>query len=226
MKSKRLKIMGKKLGMTQLFDEKGRVTVCTVIQAEASVIAQLKTKEVDGYEAIQLGFFKAKEEHCRKGKRFPRVSQPLQGHYKKAEVEPRKHLLESRVENSSDYKVGQEIGVKEFSDIEYVDVSAISKGKGFQGVIKRHGFAGGPASHGSHFHRSPGSTGMRSTPGRSFPGGKLPGQMGNKRVTVQGLKVVSVDVEKGLLILQGGVPGHNGALVVISQAVKFMENQG
>jgi len=210
--------MGKKRGMVQLFDEKGNVVVCTVIQAEPNVITQIKTKENDGYTALQLGFEKVK------GKTQytieARTKKPRLGHFKKAETEPRRYLTETRIESVEEYALGQEIGVDIFDGIEFVDATAISKGKGYQGVMKRHGFAGGPASHGSGFHRHAGSTGMRSTPGRGLPGGKKAGQMGNERVTVQNLKVIMVNTDDQLIVIKGQVPGPRGGLVYLTEAKK------
>lgn len=213
-------MMGKKRGMMQLFDEKGNVVVCTVIQAEPNVITQVKTKETDGYTAVQLGFekVKGKTQHTIEA----RTGKPRLGHFKKAGVEPRRHLLESRIDSNEEYPLGQEIGVDIFSEVEFVDATAISKGKGYQGVMKRHNFAGGPASHGSGFHRHAGATGMRSTPGRGLPGGKKAGQMGNERITVQNLRVVKVDPENHLIVVKGQVPGPRNGLVYLTQAKKKM----
>jgi large subunit ribosomal protein L3 len=213
-----LTLMGKKRGMTQLFDEKGNVVVCTVIQAEPNVISQVKTQETDGYVALQLGFDKVQGKQQSTIDR--RTGKPQLGHFKKAGAEPRRHLVESRLDSVEGYTAGQEIGVDVFEGIEFVDATAISKGKGYQGVMKRHNFAGGPASHGSGFHRHAGSTGMRSTPGRGLPGGKKAGQMGNERVTVQNLKVVRIDKEDNLIIVKGQVPGPRNGLVYVSQAEK------
>jgi large subunit ribosomal protein L3 len=215
-----LTMMGKKRGMMQLFDEKGNVVVCTVIQAEPNVVTQIKTKATDGYTAIQLGFEKVtgKTQYTIEA----RTKKPRLGHFKKAGVESRRHLLESRIESTDEYTLGQEIGVDVFNEVEFVDATAISKGKGYQGVIKRHHFAGGPASHGSGFHRHAGSTGMRSTPGRGLPGGKKAGQMGNERVTVQNLQVIKVDPENHLILVKGQVPGPRNGLVYLSQAKKKM----
>ena len=212
-------IMGKKRGMTQLFDKNGSAVVCTVIEAEPNVIAQIKTQEKDGYEAVQLGFC------CVKGSSDftveKRLGKPLMGHYKKAAVAPRRFLKEMRVEDASQYALGQEIDVDLFAEGEYVDATAVSKGKGYQGAMKRHNFRGGPASHGSSgFHRKLGSTGMRSTPGRCLPGGKKPGQMGAEQVTVQNLVVVKVDKESHLIVVKGQVPGPRGGLVWIQGAKK------
>lgn len=215
-----LTMMGKKRGMMQLFDEKGNVVVCTVIQAEPNVVTQVKTKETDGYTAVQLGFEKVagKTQYTIEA----RTGKPQLGHFKKAGIEPRRFLLESRLDAVDQYAPGQEIGVDTFAEIEFVDATAISKGKGYQGVMKRHHFAGGPASHGSGFHRHAGSTGMRSTPGRGLPGGKKAGQMGNERVTIQNLEVVRVDPENNLIIVKGQVPGPRNGLVYLSQAKKKM----
>lgn len=212
------KIMGKKRGMMQFFDEKGAVCACTVIQVEPNVVTQIKTKEVDGYSAVQLGFEKVsgKTQYTIE----KRTGKPLLGHYKKAGVEPRRHLLESKLESGEEVTVGQEVGVDIFADVEFVDATAVSKGKGYQGVMKRHNFAGGPASHGSGFHRHAGSTGMRSTPGRGLPGGKKAGQMGNEQVTVQNLQVVKVDSENQVILVKGQVPGPRNGLVCLMQAVK------
>jgi large subunit ribosomal protein L3 len=215
-----LTMMGKKRGMMQLFDEKGNVVVCTVIQAEPNVVTQIKTKETDGYDAVQLGFEKVtgKTQYTIEA----RTGKPQLGHFKKAGVEPRRHLLESRRDSKEEFSLGQEIGVDIFTEVEFVDATAISKGKGYQGVIKRHHFAGGPASHGSGFHRHAGSTGMRSTPGRGLPGGRKAGQMGNTRITVQNLQVVKVDSENQVILVKGQVPGPRNGLVYLTQAKKKM----
>jgi len=213
-----LTLMGKKRGMIQLFDEKGNVVVCTVIQAEPNVVTQIKTKETDGYTAVQLGFEKVTgktEQTIEK-----RAGKPRLGHFKKAGVEARRFLLESRADSVDEFQMGQEISVEAFNGVEFVDATAVSKGKGYQGVMKRHNFAGGPASHGSGFHRHAGSTGMRSTPGRGLPGGKKAGQMGNEQVTVQNLKVVRIEAEDHLIIVKGQVPGPRNGLVYLTQAKK------
>jgi large subunit ribosomal protein L3 len=214
-----LTLMGKKRGMMQLFDEKGNVVVCTVIQAEPNVVAQIKTKETDEYTALQLCFEKVagKTQYTIE----KRTGKPQLGLFKKIGVEPRRFFHESRVDSTEGYSVGQEIGVDLFEGIKFVDATAISIGKGYQGVMKRHNFAGMPASHGAGpVHRHAGSTGQRSTPGRSLPGGKKAGQMGNERVTVQNLKVVRVDKDDNLIIVKGQVPGPRNGLVYISQATK------
>lgn len=211
-------MMGKKRGMMQLFDEKGNVTVCTVIEAEPNVVTQIKTKEIDGYSAVQMSFEKVsgKTQYTIEA----RTGKPRLGHFKKAGVEPRRYILESRTNENEEYSLGQEFGVDMFAEIEYVDATAVSKGKGYQGVMKRHHFAGGPASHGSGFHRHAGSTGMRSTPGRGLPGGKKAGQMGNERVTIQNLQVLKIDAENNLILVKGQVPGPRNGLVYLTQAKK------
>ncbi|MES2122382.1 MAG: 50S ribosomal protein L3 [Chlamydiota bacterium] len=209
-----LKFMGKKLGMTRLFDEKGNHVVCTVISAEPNIITQVRRKEKEGYEAVQLAAVKVKPSKLRN------VSKPLQGHYAKAGVEPRVHVAESRVDSAEAFQVGQEVGANYFADAAFVDVAGVSKGKGYQGVIKRHHFAGGPASHGSGFHRHGGSTGMRSTPGRCLPGQKKAGRMGGEVVTTQSLRVVKLDEDKQVILVEGSIPGARGGLVYVSKAIK------
>ncbi len=213
-----LTLMGKKRGMTQLFDEKGTVRVCTVIQAEPNAVTQIKTKETDGYIAVQMGFDKVtgKTQHTIER----RTKKPQRNHFKKAGVEARRFLTESRLDSVDGYELGQEIGVEIFEAVEFIDAVGTSKGKGYQGVMKRHGFAGGPASHGSGFHRHAGSTGMRSTPGRGLPGGKKAGQMGNERVTVQNLRIVCLNKEDHLIVVKGQVPGPRNGLVYVTQAKK------
>lgn len=213
-----LKLMGKKQGMTQQFDAAGNVVVCTVIQVEPNVVTQIKRKETDGYNALQLGFEKIVTQDPRTVAK--RVTKQLLGHYQKASVAPCRHLSEARTEDVDGFTVGQEIGVSSFEGITHIDVSGTSKGKGFQGVMKRYNFAGGPAAHGSGFHRHGGSTGMRSTPGRNLPGCKKAGRMGNERVTVQNLKVVGLDIERNLMIVEGAVPGPQGGLVYFAPAKK------
>ncbi|MCB1084693.1 MAG: 50S ribosomal protein L3 [Chlamydiia bacterium] len=209
-----LKLMGKKKGMTRVFDESGNLIVCTVIFAEPNVIVQVKDQDKDGYHAVQLGAVKVPESKKKN------LTKPLIGHFAKAKVEPRRHLLESRVENSGEFEAGQEVGIDYFAETEFVDVCGTSKGKGFQGVVKRHNFGGGPASHGSGFHRTAGSTGMRSTPGRSLPGVRKAGQMGSQRVTVEGLRVVKVDADKQVILVKGAVPGPKNSLLYIRKSVK------
>ncbi|MCC5832115.1 MAG: 50S ribosomal protein L3 [Chlamydiales bacterium] len=210
--------MGKKRGMTQRFDETGNVVVCTVIHAEPNVVTQIKRKESDGYNALQLGFDKIVTKDPRTVEK--RMTRQLLGHFKKSNVEPCRYLAESRIDNIDEFSVGQEVGVSLFNETSYVDVSGVSKGKGYQGVMRRHNFRGGPAAHGSGFHRHGGSTGMRSTPGRTLPGQKKAGHMGNERVTVQNLRVLGVDEGRNLIIVEGAIPGPRGSLVSIAPARK------
>ena len=219
MSLKLLKLMGKKRGMIQLFDEQGNASACTVIEAEPNVVAQIKTTETDGYTAIQLGFEKIKAKDPRTV--IARAGKPMAGHFKKASAEPRRYVAETRVDSVEGYTLGQEITVKQFADIKYVDATAISKGKGFQGVMKLHNYSGGPASHGSGFHRHAGSTGMRSTPGRCLPGGPRASHMGYDRKTVQNIEIVMINEEDNLIVLKGQVPGPNNGLVYIAQATKM-----
>jgi len=212
-------LMGKKRGMTHFFNEKGELIPCSVIEVTPNVVAQIKTKESDGYTALQIAFDSITAKDPRTVDR--RAGKPRSGHCKKAGIAPHRHLQESRVEDVEGVEVGQQFTVEFFSDIPYVDVTAKSKGKGFQGVMKRHNFRGAPASHGCHkVHRSGGSLGNRSTPGWVYPGRKMPGRMGGKRTTTQNLRVVAVDIEKGLLLLQGAVPGARGDVISIRAAKK------
>ncbi|MFZ0566202.1 MAG: 50S ribosomal protein L3, partial [Chlamydiales bacterium] len=194
------------------------VVICTVIQAEPNVVTQIKRKELDGYDALQLGYEKIIVKDARTIEK--RLTKQLLGHFKKGNVEPRRYLAESRVSDVESYSVGQELGVTLFQDVNFVDVSATSKGKGYQGVMKRYGFKGGPAAHGSGFHRHGGSTGMRSTPGRTLQGQKKAGQMGSEQVTVQNLRIVAIDEELHLIIVEGAVPGPRGGLVSVTAAKK------
>ncbi len=197
-------ILGKKLGMSQIFTEDGSRVPVTVIEAGPCPVTQVKTEEKDGYNALQIGFGAIKER---------KLNKPLAGHFKKAGVEARRHLAEIR--GASDAQVGDEVTVESFEVGQKVKVSGISKGKGFAGVIKRHGFAGGPASHGSHFHRAPGSIGASAYPARVFKGMRLPGQMGNRRTTELGLTVVATDPENNLLLVKGSVPGSSNSIIFI-----------
>ena len=203
-------ILGKKLGMTQLFDEKGIVVPVTVIEAGPCVVAQVKTIETDGYNSIQLAFGDVKEK---------KVIKSIKGHFSKGKVEVKKYLREFRVSNVEN-KVGDEVLASVFSAGDKVDIQGISKGKGFQGVIKRHGHHRGPMTHGSMYHRRPGSMGATSTPGRVFKGKKLPGHMGNDTITIQNLDVVKVDMDKNVLLIKGSVPGNKGTLLKIRNSVK------
>lgn len=202
-------IYGKKMGMTQVWTEDDRVVAVTVIQAEPNKVCQVKTTETDGYEAVQLGFgaIKAKK-----------VNKPMAGHFAKQGVEPTRYLREVRVENASEYKPGDEQTVAAFADVKKVDVTGVSKGKGFQGVIRRHGFGGGPGGHGSHFHRAPGSIGMCATPSRVLKGMRMAGHMGCDTVTVKNLDIVRIDEDQNLILVKGAVPGGKNALVRVRMA--------
>ncbi len=205
-------LLGTKLGMTQLWDENNRVIPVTVIQAGPCVVTQVRTPESDGYSAVQLGFGAIKPKH---------VTKPSAGHFEKAGVTPRKHLMELRTNDASEYTLGQEVTAEAFEATEVVDVIGVSKGKGTAGVMKRHGFHGLRASHGVHRkHRSPGSIGGCSTPGKVFKGMKMAGRMGNAQVTVQNLTVHAVDAERGLILVRGAIPGNKGSLVVVRSAAK------
>lgn len=211
-------LLGRKRGMTNVFDSKGNLIPCTVIECEKNVITQIKTNDTDGYTAVQSAFEVVTANDPRK--KEARTTKPMRGHFAKANVEPRKHLVESRVDSVENVEVGQEFGVEMFADTRFVDVTGTSKGKGFQGVIKMFHFKGGPASHGSKFHRDRGSQGMRTTPGRCFPGGKRPSQMGNRRVTVQSLEVIQINEEDNLLLVRGAIPGPRNGVVRVSPAIK------
>jgi len=213
-----LKLMGKKRGMTQLFDDKGNIVVCTVIEVQPNVVTQIKTKEHDGYNAIQLGSDKIIVKDPRTMEK--RSSKAMRGHFAKAGVAPHRNVLETKVDAVEGYSLGQEISIAEFADIKFVDACAMSKGKGYQGVMKKYNFAGGPASHGSSFHRHAGSTGMRSTPGRCLPNGPRASHMGYERITVQNIKIVSVHPEENLILVSGQVPGPRNGLVTLSPAIK------
>jgi len=203
-------ILGKKLGMTQIFANDGRAHPVTVIQAGPCLVVQRKTVEKDGYEAIQLGL--VEERPAR------HVTKPQTGHLEKAGVAPMRRLVEFDADAEDESKAGDQVKVDIFSVDEFVDVVGTSKGKGFQGVIKRHGFSGGRATHGSMFHRGPGSIGQASDPSRVFPGTKLPGQTGNVRVTQKNLLVVKIDEERNLLYLKGAVPGPKNGYVAVKRA--------
>jgi large subunit ribosomal protein L3 len=205
-------LLGKKLGMTQVWDENNRVVPVTVVKAGPNVVTQVRTNDVDGYESVQIAF----------GEIDPRkVNKPLKGHFAKADVTPRRHLVEIRTADASEYTLGQEVTAEVFEAGVKVDVTGKSKGKGFAGVMKRHNFAGVSASHGSHRnHRKPGSIGASSTPSRVFKGMRMAGRMGGDRVTVLNLTVHAVDAEKGLLLVKGAVPGARGRSVFVRTAVK------
>ena len=203
-------ILGKKLGMTQIFTAEGIVVPVTVVEATPNVVTQIKTVEKDGYSAIQVGFEDAKEKSLNK---------PQKGHLAAANV-LKKHLKEFRVDSVEEFTVGQEIKADLFAAGEKIDVTGTSKGKGFQGPIKRHGQSRGPESHGSRYHRRPGSMGACSFPGRVFKNKKLAGHMGSVTVTVQNLEVVRVDAEKNLILVKGAIPGAKGSVVTVKEAVK------
>ncbi|WP_420174542.1 50S ribosomal protein L3 [Luteococcus sp. OSA5] len=205
-------LLGTKLGMTQLWDDENRVVPVTVIQAGPCVVTQVRTPEVDGYNAVQLGYGAVKAK---------KVTKPQGGHFEKAGVTPRKHLVELRTSDASEYTLGQELTAETFASADVVDVTGVSKGKGTAGVMKRHGFHGLRASHGVHRkHRSPGSIGGCATPGRVFKGMRMAGRMGVDKVTVQNLTIHAVDAERGLILVRGAVPGNKGSLVVIRSAAK------
>ncbi len=205
-------ILGKKVGMTQLFDESGAVVPVTVIEAGPCYVTQVKTVDTDGYNAVQIGYEEVVERKLTKGQR---------GHLSKSATPLLRRLRELRYENAPEHAPGDTIQADIFAEGDFVDVVGVSKGKGFAGAVKRHGFAGGPKTHGqSDRHRAPGSRGAGSTPGHTFLGAKGPGQMGNRRVTVQNLKVALVDAERNLLAIRGAVPGPNGSLVFVKEAIK------
>lgn len=212
------KLMGKKCGMVRVFNEQGMPVVCTLIKVEPNIVVQIKQKETDGYNAIQLGSDKIVVNDMRTIEK--RVTKPRRGHFARANIAPRRNLFEIRQESVDEYELGQLLDVSIFEKGQYIDISGKTKGKGFQGVMKKYGFAGGPASHGSGFHRHAGSTGMRSDPGRCLPGGPRPSHMGNVQQTVQNLQIVQIDIEKGLMLVTGSVPGAKNSVVIISEAKK------
>jgi len=205
-------IVGEKVGMTQVWDDENRVVPVTVLRVEPCRVVQIKTSDTDGYTAIQVTF----------GDKNPnRVSMPEQGHFDKAGVAPGRKLVELRLEDVSDYEVGQELSAEVLAAGEMVDVTAVSKGKGFAGVMKRHGFKGQRASHGAHkVHRKPGAIGQCATPSRVFRGRKMPGRMGGDKVTTLNLEVVRSDADRNVILIRGSVPGPKGATVVVRNAVK------
>ncbi|MGL5559692.1 MAG: 50S ribosomal protein L3 [Paraclostridium dentum] len=203
-------ILGKKLGMTQIFTEAGNVVPVTVVEAGPVVVTQIKTTEKEGYNAVQVGFVDAKDKSLNK---------PQKGHLAAANV-LKKHLKEFRMDSVEEFTVGQEMKADIFAAGEMIDVTGTSKGKGFQGPIKRHGQSRGPESHGSRYHRRPGSMGACSFPGRVFKNKKLAGHMGSVTVTVQNLEVVRVDADKNLILVKGAIPGAKGSVVTIKEAVK------
>lgn len=204
-------ILGRKIGMTQLFDETGKVIPVTVVEAGPMVVTQIKTLENDGYQAIQVGFVERKEKHS---------NQPMKGHFAKAGVELKKYLREFLVDSVEEFTLGQEIKVDVFAENDVVDVIGTSKGKGTQGAIKRHNYGRGPMAHGSKSHRVAGARSAGSYPARVFKGRKGSGKMGHERVTVQNLEVVRVDLDRNLLLIKGAIPGPKGGLVTVKEAKK------
>ena len=220
-------ILATKVGMTQIFNEDGVLTPVTVLQAGPCVVTQVKTMENDGYEAVQVGYVDKKDRivsRDRSGKKEIAhrhgVTKAEKGHFDKAGVSGKRFVQEFKFENASEYELAQEIKADIFEVGDKIDASAVSKGKGFQGAIKRHGFHRGPMSHGSKHHRHQGSSGSAADPGKVIKGKKMPGQMGNKRITVQNLEVVKVDAENNLLLVKGAVPGPKKCLVTIKESVK------
>jgi large subunit ribosomal protein L3 len=205
-------LLGTKLGMTQLWDESNRIVPVTVVQAGPCVVTQIRTPDNDGYSAVQLGFGAVKPKQ---------LTKPSAGHFEKAGVTPRKHLVEIRTSDASEYTLGQELNAEVFAAGDVIDATGVSKGKGTPGVMKRHGFHGLRASHGVHRkHRAPGSIGGCATPSRVFKGLRMAGRMGAERVTVQNLVVHAVDAERGLILIKGAIPGSKGGLVVLRSAAK------
>ena len=204
-------LIGKKVGMTQIFDEEGKVIPVTVIEATPCTVTQIKTVEQDGYQAVQLGFGDVKES---------KLNKPELGHLTKNKLAPKKYLREFRLDSIEGMNVGDELKADVFAAGDKVDIQGTSKGKGFQGVIKRHGQSRGPMGHGSMYHRRPGSMGPTSTPGRVFPGKNLPGHMGVETVTIQNLEVVKVDLDKNVILVKGSVPGTKGSILKIKSSVK------
>ena len=204
-------LIGRKVGMTQIFDEEGKVIPVTAIEVGPCTVTQIKTVEQDGYTAVQLGFGEVKER---------KLNKPELGHLSKNKLAPKKYLREFRLDSVEGMKVGDELKADVFAVGDKVDVQGTSKGKGFQGVIKRHGQSRGPMGHGSMYHRRPGSMGSTSTPGRVFPGKNLPGHMGVETVTIQNLEVVKVDLDKNVILVKGSVPGTKGAILKVKSSVK------
>ena len=205
-------ILGTKLGMTQVFDEENRVVPVTVVEAGPCVVTQIRTKETDGYDAIQIAF----------GEIDPRkANKPAAGHFKKAGVTPRRHVAEIRMDDTSAYEVGQEVKVDIFEGVTFVDVTGTTKGHGYAGAMKRHGFAGQGAAHGNQAsHRRVGSIGACATPGRVFKGTRMAGRMGGNRVTTQNLKIQRIDGDNNLILIKGAIPGAKGSVVTVKTAVK------
>lgn len=205
-------ILGKKLGMTQYFNESGEIVPVTVVEVTPNYVVQKKVKEKEGYNALQLGFGE---------KKITRVTKPMLGHFKKAGERAFYFLKEVKFDNVEQFEVGQQISVSDvFSEGEFIDVTALSKGKGFQGVMKRHNFKGGRATHGSMFHRAPGSAGSSAFPSRVWKGKRYPGHMGNERVTIQNLKIEKIFADRNIVLIRGAIPGANNSLVIIKNAIK------
>lgn len=205
-------ILGKKLGMTQYFNESGEIVPVTVVEVTPNYVVQKKIKEKEGYNALQLGFGE---------KKITRVTKPMLGHFKKAGERAFYFLKEVKFDNVEQFEVGQQISVSDvFSEGEFIDVTALSKGKGFQGVMKRHNFKGGRATHGSMFHRAPGSAGSSAFPSRVWKGKRYPGHMGNERVTIQNLKIEKIFADRNIVLIRGAIPGANNSLVIIKNAIK------
>ncbi len=200
-------LIGKKLGMTQVFVDNDRLVPVTVVEAGPCVVTQIRTKDRDGYSAVQLGFGDISKD---------KLNKPQAGHFKSAKTDDgKKHMAEITIENEEDFELGQTLTADSFEEGEKAVITGVSKGKGFQGVIKRWGFSGGPGGHGSHFHRSPGAIGACATPSKVMKGKKLPGRLGNDRVTVKNLEIVKVDADKNILLIKGCVPGARGGLLLI-----------
>lgn len=205
-------LLGRKLGMTQVWDADGHLVPLTVVQVDTNVVTQVRTEDADGYSAVQIGFGEIDER---------KVTKPLAGHFAKAGVAPRRHLTEVRTSAADSFEIGQELDAARFEVGQSVDVSGNTKGKGFAGVMKRHGFSGVGASHGAHRnHRKPGSIGACATPGRIFKGQRMAGRMGGVRRTVQNLTIQAVDTDKGLLLISGAIPGPKNAVVLVRSSVK------
>jgi len=204
-------LIGKKVGMTQVFDKENRLVPVTAIEVGPCAVVQVKTAETDGYNAIQIGFGK---------KKASRLTQPMEGHYKKAGVTPAQNLTEVRTDGTPTQKAGDVLSAEIFKEGQYVDVIGVTKGRGFQGVMKRHNFGGGPAAHGSMFHRRGGSYGMRQTPGHIFRGKKMPGHMGDVQRTQQNLQVVKILADKNIILIKGSIPGAENSIVYVRDAKK------
>lgn len=204
-------LIGKKIGQTTFFEESGKATHVTVLEVGPCVVIQKKTQDKEGYNALQLGYGERKEKH---------TSKAQQGHFKKSGATPKRILQEVRVEDAAPFQVGQTLTVENLKDVTWVDVTGVTKGKGFQGVIRRHGFTGGRSSHGSMFHRQPGGIGASSDPSRVYPGSRMPGHMGDSTHTTLNLRVVKVDTDNNLLFVKGAVPGADGGIITVRPSVK------